>query len=382
MVLNRAFQTVRGNGFSFSSVVLTWVIGLCLMTPSASGAGRHFPLVLKPDDVVPTGNEWISLPDIRAVDGALNSFNVISMEHRGLLEVTGEGAGPVMQPYFAVGGKQLPFLNPTWDLMEYWIPTARLTVDGMEATLTWCAPPGSRAAFLRLTVTNRRKEPTFVTLGLRASFGKLSRVTYVPVELRGERTVGPAPWVDPGEAFSYITNDTQFAWAVIHPGSTAQVTAPPTTAAPAIDASRSATLAPGETAESLFILGAGIEEFSAAHNARALRELLERDGSDAILERAAAWCRERTKTTGQADLDLLMNRNYLFTELYAWGKTIDTEQTCGHHLTQPSVLRFGGLLGSRCNVVEFSRAARHRSQDGRRCVGVCADHSASKRRHA
>jgi len=76
-------------------------------------------------------------------------------------------------------------------------------------------------------------------------------------------------------------------------------------------------------------MGAGIEEFSAAHNARALREMLERYGADAILERAAAWCHERTKTTGQPDLDLLMNRNYLFTELYAWGKTIDTEQLVG-----------------------------------------------------
>lgn len=329
MDLNRGFHSFREDGFSLRPVVLTWVIGFYLMAPSAFGASHVIPLSLKPDDVLPTGNEWISLPDIRAVDGALNSFNIISMHHRGLLEVTGEGAGPVMQPYFTVGGKQLPFLNPSWELIEYWIPTAHLTVDGMETTVTWCAPPGSRAAFLRLTVTNRRKEPASVTLGLRASFGKLNRVTYVPVELRGERTVGPAPWVEPGEAFSYVTNDTEFAWAVVHPGSTAQIIAPPITSAPAIDASRAATLAPGETAESLFILGAGIEEFSAAHNARALRELLERDGSDAIVERAAAWCRERTKTTGQPDLDLLMNRNYLFTELYAWGKTIDTEQLVG-----------------------------------------------------
>jgi hypothetical protein len=269
------------------------------------------------------------LPDIRAVDGALSSFNVLSMRNRGLLEVTGQDGAPVIQPYFMVDGKQLAFRNPSWELIEYWIPTAHLAVNGVEVTLTYCAPPGSRAVFLRLTLTNRRTEPLSATLGLRATFGKLNRVTYVPVELRGERTVGAAPWVAPGEAFSFVTSDTQFSWSVIHPGSTAQITAPPLTTAPAIDASRAATVGPGQTAESLFILGAGIEEFSAAHNARALRELLERDGSDAIVERAAAWCRERAKTTGQPDLDLLMNRNYLFTELYAWGKTIDTEQLVG-----------------------------------------------------
>ncbi len=168
-----------------------------------------------------------------------------------------------------------------------------------------------------------------MTLGLRASFGMLSRVTYVPVELRGERTVSEAPWVAPGEAFSFITHDTQFAWSVIHPGSQAEVTAPPLTAAPAVDAKRQVTLAPGATAEALFVLGVGVEEFSAAHAARALKELLERNGADGMLEQAAAWARTRTRTTGQSDLDLLMNRNFLFTEIYAWGRTLDTEQLVG-----------------------------------------------------
>jgi hypothetical protein len=304
---------------------------LCLLTTAlvAQGAARHIPVTLKSDDVLPTGNEWISLPDIRASDGALSSFNVISMRSRGLLQVTGDQGSPALQPYFMAGDKPLAFGNPSWELIEYWIPTAHLTVDGLDATLTWCAPPGSRAAFLRLTLTNRRAEPVPVTLGLKASFGTLSRVTYVPVALRGERGIGSAPWVDPGEAFSFITSDTEFAWSVVHPGSQALVTAPPLSGSPALDAKRQVTLAPGEATEALFVIGVGIEEFSAAHNARALRELLERNGAEAMIEQTASWCKSRTRTTGQPDLDLLMNRNFLFTELYAWGKTIDTEQLVG-----------------------------------------------------
>jgi len=311
------------------TVVLAMLFSLCALPLLASGASRRIPLTLKPDDVLPTGNEWISLPDIGAADGSLNSFNVISMRDRGLLQVTGDRGAPVLQPYFMAGEKQLAFRNPSWELIEYWTPTAHLVADGLEATLTYCAPPGSRAAFLRLTLANRRAQPAPVTLGLRASFGMLSRVTYVPVELRGERTVGQAPWVAPGEAFSFITHDTLFAWSIIHPGSQADVTAPPLSASPALDAKRQVTLAPGETAEALFILGVGIEEFSAAHSARALKEMLERYGADGMLEQTAAWCRARTRTTGQPDLDLLMNRNFLFTEFYAWGKTIDTEQLVG-----------------------------------------------------
>lgn len=307
------------------------VLGLVLLfsVVSAAAASRSIPISLHPDDVLPTGNQWISLPDIRASDGALNTFNVLSMHHRGLLEVSGEHGGPVLQPYFAANGKPLDFHDPSWELIAYWIPTAHLSVEGIDATLTWCAPPDSRAAFLRMTLTNRRSTPVEITLGVKAAFGAIDRVTYVPVELRGERTVGAAPWVEPAEVFSYITADTEFAWTLLHPGSKANITTPPTSAAPAVDASQTKTLAPGETLESVFVLAVGIEEFSAAHNARALREQIDRNGAEAMLERTAAWLLARTRSTGRDDLDLLMNRNFLFTTLYAWGRTIDTEQLVG-----------------------------------------------------
>jgi len=297
---------------------------------SISLAAEHrTPISLRSDDVLPTGNQWISLPDIRASDGALGTFNFLSMRHRGLLQVSGDKGGAVLQPYFTVAGKPLAFQNPTWELIQYWIPTAHLTVDGLDATLTWCAPPESRAAFLRMTLTNHRTAPADVTIGVRAAFGSIDRVTYVPVALRGERSIAPATWVEPAETFSYITNDTDFAWTLLHPGSKGAINAPPTTPTPSVDASQSKTLAPGESVEANFVLSGGIEEFSAAHNARALREQIERSGAQAVIEQTAAALASRLRTTGKPELDLLMNRNFLFTEFYAWGRTIDTEQLVG-----------------------------------------------------
>lgn len=329
MYLKPTFRSARAGRFATCLQVLVALFCLLLSALPALATGRRIPLSLLPGDVLPTGNQWISLPDIHADDGSLGSFNVISMHNRGLLQVTGQNGGPVLTPYFMADGKRLEFHGPAWEVIEYWIPTAHLTVNGLDATVTYCAPPDSRAAFLRLTLTNRRAGPATVTLGLKASYGMLSRVTYVPVELRGERTVGMAPWVSPGEAFSFITSDTQFAWSIIHPGSVAEVTAPPLTATPALDARHVVTLAPGEATEALFVLGVGVEEFSAAHAGRALRELLERNGADGMIEQTASWLRNRTRTTGKPELDLLMNRNFLFTELYAWGRTIDTEQLVG-----------------------------------------------------
>lgn len=251
------------------------------------------------------------------------------MHHRGLLQVSGDKGSPALQPYFTIAGKPLAFQNPSWELVQYWIPKAHLTIDGFDATLTWCAPPESRAAFLRMTLTSHRSAPAEVTLGVRASFGSVDRVTYVPVALRGERTVGPAAWVEPAETFSYITTDTDFAWTLLHPGSKGAINAPPTTPAPSVDASQFRTLAPGESMEADFVLAGGIEEFSAAHNARALREQIDRSGAEAIINQTAAALASRARTTGKPDLDLLMNRNFLFTDFYAWGRTIDTEQFVG-----------------------------------------------------
>ena len=330
------------NGMQFgrlcavSRVRLALFIAVVLLTScvvaqsnTESAAPRHYALSLRPQDTIATGNEWIALPTIQAGSGALSSFNVLSMRDRGLLEVTGEQGKPALQPYVLVDEKPLDFANLSWELIEYWIPVAHLTAHGLDVTLTYCAPSGSRAALIRITATNHKTEAVPITLGLKASWGALNRVTYTPVELRGERTVAEAQWMDSGEVFSFITHDTQFAWALVHPGSVGHMLVPPVVMAPTLDARKEIKLAPNETTEADFILGVGLEEFSAPHNAKALRELIHRAGADKIIEQAAEWCHARTRITGQADLDLLMNRNFLFTELYAWGKTIDTEQFVG-----------------------------------------------------
>ena len=307
----------------FSLALLFSMPGIAAETP------RRVPITLGPDDVIPIANEWIALPTIRASDAALVNFNMLSMRDRGLLQVSGDGDAPVLRPYVEVDDKAVSIRGLSWELIEYWTPVGRFTAGDIEFTFTYCAPPGSRGAFLRMTATNRGRAAVPVVLGAKASWGALDRVTYLPVALRGDRTIMPAPWVANGETFAFVTDDTKFAWAFVHPGSTSTWNAPPAEHSPVADARKTVTLKPGETAEADFVLAGGVEEFSAAHSAKALAELLDRNGAEALIDETAAWCRKRTRTTGQPDLDLLMNRNFLFTALYAWGRTIDTEQLVG-----------------------------------------------------
>lgn len=322
----RVFNRLRGgeNAACMLALVLASAIGARAAAPV-----RAVPLALTERDVIATGNEWISLPTIRASDGALMNFNVLSMHSRGLLQVEGDQGSPVLQPYFTVDAQPLAFQKLSWEVIEYWIPVAHTSAHGLEISMTYCAPPGSRGAFIRLTITNHRATRVQAGLGMKASWGGLSRVTYTPVERKGERTVSDAPWVPSGEVFSFATDDTDFAWSLLHPDSQATAAAPPLGPSPGVDAVHNAVLEPGQTAEANFIIGAGVEEFSAAHNAKALGQIIDRLGAEAVIKHTADWCRQRARTTGDPKLDALMNRNLLFTAFYAWGKTIDTEQFVG-----------------------------------------------------
>jgi hypothetical protein len=304
---------------------------LCVRPASASGdnAATVTPIHPLPTDVIATGNEWLSIPTIRANDGAVMNFNVLSMRDRGLLQVEGPGGDPSILPLTSVDGKPLRLENPSWELLEYWIPRATFSASGYRVTVAYCAPTHSRAAFLVITFTNTSAEVRSVSVGVRASFGRLSRVTYTPVELRGERVIGRAAWEKSAQVFAFVTNDTQFAWALDAYGSQSTVTSSPVSIAPSMDAIRTGVVAPGDSLSAYYVIGVGMEEYSASQSAAALRETIDRRGTDAVILDTAKSLGERTRTTGRADLDSILNRNLLFTMFYAWGRSLDTEELVG-----------------------------------------------------
>ena len=98
---------------------------------------------------------------------------------------------------------------------------------------------------------------------------------------------------------------------------------------PGVTAQREATLAPGETLNVHYLIGVGLEEYSAAYAMRVLNKRIDRYGIDGVIDQAAADARRHARTTGRGDLDRIMNRNLLFTNYYAWGRALDTEDFVG-----------------------------------------------------
>lgn len=280
--------------------------------------------------MIPTGNELIAFPAIRAADGAIPSFNVLSMRHRGLLEVSGGKSAPALRPFVAVNGQELAPQELRWELDAYWIPTASYVRDGLRVTYTYCAPPDERGAMIRVRVTNERGEAAPVRFGMQAQWAALNRVQYSPVPMAGEKAAHPFDTKSDHAWFCHGGADhDEFAFTLLHPGATQVQVAPSEPDAVARCAVRDQTLAPGESAETVFVIGIGVDRLSSQSAASTIEQRIRRSGSQSVVNDAAAWARKRTRTTGQPDLDLLMNRNYLFTRLFAWGRTFDTDQLVG-----------------------------------------------------
>ncbi|HYX45388.1 MAG TPA: glycoside hydrolase family 125 protein [Sphingomicrobium sp.] len=290
-------------------------------------SARSVDLKLAANDVIPTGNDWIALPSIRAGDGALQNFNVISMRYRGLLEIAGVADRPLMAPFIEIAGVRRPLSNLNWSLRDYWIPTGTMDADGVRVRLTYVAPPDSRAAIIRFQVTNLRKTMLRVAPGMHVDWGRTNRVTYSPEPLSGKRAMSPTPIDTDMEIFEYNTDDTRMAWGFAYVGSEGSLHAG--TDNPGLTARHEAQLAPGQTLDVHFIIGAGLEEYSAAYAMRVLNKKIDRYGLDGIIDQAAADAHRRTRSTGDPDLDRIMNRNLLFSTYYAWGRSIDTEQFTG-----------------------------------------------------
>ncbi|MDR3494853.1 MAG: glycoside hydrolase family 125 protein, partial [Ancalomicrobiaceae bacterium] len=302
-----------------------------LVRSGLAAAGRLVALsalTLEPHDVVPTGNEWLSMPDIRAADGAVMSFNVLSKRYRGLLQARGPQGRPVIRPVVSIDGREVELGGLAWSVIAFWIPVARATIDGLEIELTYCAPLGVRAAFLHMKVANRRAGSARIELGADVAWGALERVTYYPVELTGTRRAAPGVWVDDATTFAYRTDDTRFAWSVVHRGMRAELGDAPQLQTATLRGEVT-EIAPGGTAEANIILAVGLEEMSAPHNAKALAERIDRLGAAGVIRETATRLMASTRSTGRDDLDLLMNRNALFTRFYAWGRTIDAEEMVG-----------------------------------------------------
>ena len=84
---------------------------------------------------IPTGNEYVSLPDLDEKNAALGSFSVLHMAAKGLIELHGE---PVIEPFFSCGALE----ELSWTRRGFWIPEFSARAGALRVAGTLLAPLG------------------------------------------------------------------------------------------------------------------------------------------------------------------------------------------------------------------------------------------------
>ena len=139
-----------------------------------SGAGPDDPIgslatyapeIDDPVRAVPTGNLWVSLPDIDVTDGSVRTLGVLVERALGLVEAGGSSAVPLVQPVLTVGGVSTTIGPLEWNRVGDWLPhfVGRTPTGVLEGW--FCAPIGERGAVLRLTYRSTATPARTVELG-------------------------------------------------------------------------------------------------------------------------------------------------------------------------------------------------------------------------
>jgi uncharacterized protein len=271
-----------------------------------------------------TGNEYLSLPTIRERDGAIEGVTFLHMGARGMLEIRG-GDG-LIKPTLNVGGREAA-LAPVWERDRYWIPRFAAEADGAALACVYLAPPGERAFGIRLEVKNTGARGIAAAFGVKGDWAMTLHEVNEKKTLDSGRRVSASGWnnafvweqyaVLPLFAFAPVTEDSQpfsvFAQGAVcaYNGFSYSIT-------------KSADLAPGESACLCVYFGVGYEEVAAA---TAAKELLRR-GWDALYARTAGWLDKRVRHVANPVIKRLLNTNMFFSFFFASGRTMDTEELC------------------------------------------------------
>lgn len=269
-----------------------------------------------------TGNEFVSLPQIRQKDGVVENLTFLYMQAKGMIEMVGNDA--LMQPYFQVDGRAVQ-TEKTWSRAHYWIPACTAVDQDVRCACTYLSPVGERGFVLHLTMKNQGQVQRSVRMGVCGEWLKTNHRVNETLTIEEGRSSVTSGWNHmfvfrqrpglPLFAFAPITSDDQ-PYSQIDQGADWILNGY------RYDIGKNLQLEGGEEQALDVFFGLGYEEVAAATSAK---EML-RQGYDALLEKTESWLAKRERKALNPQLTYLLNTNLFFSFFFATGRTIDTEE--------------------------------------------------------
>ncbi len=269
---------------------------------------------------IPTGNEQVSLPTLNE-DGSIENLNVLSMHYRGLIEFCGSEASPLIKPFVKQHDKRINW-NLEWTREDYWIPKFKGKSHGFELSGEIVTPPGERGFYYELSLTNTTNEEQKAEIGMEGDWIDTLHTINESRKMRATKHVIESGW-NHSIVFELMKEAPIMAIAPM----TDEALDREEYAFDEYDGMRYTlakmlTLQPDEKKSICFYWGLGLEEVGAATSAK---EML-RKGTILLKKNLKGWLQDRSRTTGDTELDHVMNINLFFNYFYATGMTIDSEE--------------------------------------------------------
>lgn len=264
-------------------------------------------------EFLPTGNEYVALPLVRAESGGIESINFLHMGFRGLVEV---GGSPLLMPFLVINGQAVSLGELAWERLGGWIPSFRCQAGGVEVTGTYLTPVGQRGFVTRMTV-RAGAERAAVTWGWKGEWASTQHTINESKPMEGRRYHYDSIW-NQGPALDFRSTVTVFSLTPTAEGAAYASTGDPER----FGVWKERELAPGAEADLTVFWGLGLEEVGAATAGREMQRM----GYVRLIDETLAWLAARVRCTGDEALDRVLNLNLLFNQFYATGRTLDTEE--------------------------------------------------------
>jgi uncharacterized protein len=297
--------------------------------------------------VVPTGNAWVTLPDIDTATGDVPSLTVLHDAAGGLIELRG---APLCASAVVVDGQPVP--DDAWELelVAGLLPRWHASVHGCTVTTTVACPPDHHGSVHQVSVANHGDRPVDVEVAFSGRLDEASLHVFSARTIEGPHRWRFDPWsralvweistglpvvalavrADDGAApqldLPRRTNDEEATEIGAHPADTrgGSDNAGGSGLEVAWSQRRAARLDPGGSTALTLYLGVARE----ADGATLATVDLARHGAEPLITRTRDWFDARRGPTlaGRADLQAVRDRNRLFCLTFAAGSTIDTEE--------------------------------------------------------
>jgi hypothetical protein len=274
-----------------------------------------------------TGNHWIALPCIHPADASVHAIGMLHRGARSAIEFAGSsgfsfGNAPALaRPSFVIGGirHELSDVPIAWERALGWIPTFTCTIAELVIRGTIFAPYGRDAdvsgAVYALSIENRRTDEVAIEVTLGGTLG------YRQLRVRTPRAFEDTSRVSVGATGAVLLEGSSL------PGLAAAAIIPDGEATTVVDGQtfsirRSITIASGGREQLAFYLAVGPERDGAEATALVLR----RRGWRELLSSTRDALQGLEQSTGNEQVDRLINRNLLFAYFYGVGRALDDAQ--------------------------------------------------------